>query len=651
MATFGAPSSRRYFGMRFLEQQSPHFKGHYLPYGELKWHIRDIAAQSRGQNDKISILRLPGTSPNSFDLKTGNNSDDTLERWHETLQQRLRHVELCIRMSVQDLKHHFDGISQMSPNRSDSLDLHVMEELQRIHTALLELRQFAILNEAALYSLMERYDEALQLCTGCDDLFPKYAQLAGVADLSLLNSLDHDVKCALAECATNHRARGHTSGLSLEAAQMVEGVAEPDQEFHVKLTGENMLWFFLGSSFALLGSIIILQILPAENQTYSVAEYLTSLSAFRLGLYVVLVSWCMAVVVNVFEESHINYKVILGIDPHCRAGPTFLFSSSALITSMWIGIFGVYTVDYKWFQYCHRKVLPVLSIGVIFSVATLPSDKFRYEDRLAILGGMSRTFLAPFFPVSFGDNIIGDVLTSLVKPLQDIPSSLCFFIMPENVQDFQASGDVCPDWEHAWVPVTIGAAPFVFRLLQCLRRFVDTRESKHMLNFGKYAASLLVVIITYKRLVSLTAMCVISFVSSMYSFAWDVSMDWGLSFSFLMSRTRTDVEGALRAPLIDSAKHERVFTISVYRIAVIVDFVFRLAWILSLFPVAFLSDSILNRTILQTIIPLAEILRRGLWVVLRVENEMSTNADGQRSILWIPTALPVQTRRAQPSFF
>ena len=38
--------------------------------------------------------------------------------------------------------------------------------------------------------------------------------------------------------------------------------------------------------------------------------------------------------------------------------------------------------------------------------------------------GVWRTCMAPLFAVTFGDNLIGDVMTSLAKPLQESPPVL-----------------------------------------------------------------------------------------------------------------------------------------------------------------------------------------------------------------------------------
>ena len=75
---------------------------------------------------------------------------------------------------------------------------------------------------------------------------------------------------------------------------------------------------------------------------------------------------------------------------------------------------------------------------------------------------------SPFVAVTFASNFMGDYLTSLVKPLIDVQYSICFY----------ASGSWCTlDTQYCtsdpWIPFFITLLPFIWRMLQCLRRFYD----------------------------------------------------------------------------------------------------------------------------------------------------------------------------------
>jgi len=290
------------------------------------------------------------------------------------------------------------------------------------------------------------------------------------------------------------------------------------------------------------------------------------------------------------------------------------------------------------------------------------------------------------------------VITSLTKPLQDIPASICYIMshhpqVKSSVEEFEKSSDTCPHWEHEMILPLIAALPLWFRLLQCARRFRDTREGKHLCNLGKYAASLLVVVVSAVQGPSHVGVICISSLATVYAASWDILMDWGLmakdlslatsnaassNRSFAMGRTiatgssittavgmtiSSSLPSAVSgvnppasqegggAPLLrcseqgcgpatvasNSQTKKRNFSPRFYWMAVIFDIMARLTWVLTLVPITLLSDEIVPRAIFQICMSTVEIVRRCLWVVLRIENEQVTNASGFRALLWVPS--------------
>ena len=93
-----------------------------------------------------------------------------------------------------------------------------------------------------------------------------------------------------------------------------------------------------------------------------------------------------------------------------------------------------------------------------------------------------------------------------------------------------------------WLRPVVQCLPAWFRFAQCLRRYRDTREAfPHLVNAGKYSTTFFVVIFS-----SLSgyfqaeeagsaagkwlfyAYLLAAVVSSLYAYAWDIKMDWGL---------------------------------------------------------------------------------------------------------------------------
>lgn len=147
--------------------------------------------------------------------------------------------------------------------------------------------------------------------------------------------------------------------------------------------------------------------------------------------------------------------------------------------------------------------------------------------------------IAPFAFVNFADFWLADQLNSLVTPLMDFHFLLCFYITNGN---WLEAGDTtqCMSGSLVIRPI-VNCLPAWFRFAQCLRRYRDSKEAfPHLVNAGKYSTTFLVVIATTLKhyhepeysnhwespwLWLWIVSCVIN---SVYSYTWDIKMDWGL---------------------------------------------------------------------------------------------------------------------------
>jgi hypothetical protein len=107
--------------------------------------------------------------------------------------------------------------------------------------------------------------------------------------------------------------------------------------------------------------------------------------------------------------------------------------------------------------------------------------------------------------------------------------------------------------------------------------------------------------------------------SSLYSFFWDVYMDWGLGrpkFQFLGPR--------LMYPSRSS-----------YYATIGVDLVLRFAWVLTLVPPNSGARFALPQY-LTAVSMMMELFRRTIWGFLRLENEHRSNTSGYRRVDFVP---------------
>jgi hypothetical protein len=87
---------------------------------------------------------------------------------------------------------------------------------------------------------------------------------------------------------------------------------------------------------------------------------------------------------------------------------------------------------------------------------------------------------------------------------------------------------------NPYVRPTIAMIPSILRMLQCLRRYRDTRSRDQLWNAGKYSSSLFVSIFSALRggypliYVFLVLWLLSIIISTIYNVYWDVFRDWGL---------------------------------------------------------------------------------------------------------------------------
>ncbi|CAJ1365392.1 unnamed protein product [Effrenium voratum] len=536
------------------------------------------------------------------------------------------------------------------------LELRVLQAVGRVTEGVQRLRVFAELNHAAMYKILKKHDKLLSSKEGLAEIFPRLVKATRINEVERFDALDEDLKkMSLASSKTED------IDASPEVARLIAGLGRSGV---VGLTvqpvshrSELVLSFFLGSSLALFLSIGVLLWLPEKSpRTFSEAYFLTPIPVFRVVFSFLLIMWCMGAVAKICGQADVNHMFILNVDPRCRVSPEWFFARAATLTTIWILVFGMYVVDYKW------KIVPTVwstegfnkraSLHFVFYPlvllllaglgAVMPSTICRNRYKLAVLRSVKRTAMAPVFPVDFADNMVGDIMTSIAKPLEDVPAAMCYLLShhPQEeavVRRFVTNGDNCSDATHSFVVPMLAGLPFFFRANQCVRRYRDTKESRHLWNLGKYLCSLLVVIVS--RLDNTILLITVSTVATVYAFLWDVFLDWGLGLSELLRSAHAAEANGHVHEHGQPQKIQRHFPRKVYWLCSLFDLVARSTWVFTLMPTSLVTGNIVSRVIFVSLMSSVEILRRSMWAVLRIEYEQLSNASGFRALLWVPSKL------------
>lgn len=171
--------------------------------------------------------------------------------------------------------------------------------------------------------------------------------------------------------------------------------------------------------------------------------------------------------------------------------------------------------------------------------------------------------------------------------------------------------------------------PGIWRALQCIRRYYDTRNIfPHLVNCGKYSMTILyyvtlsiyridrtwthlAVFITFATINAIYC-CKASFDSfrppaNLSLAIWDLLMDWSLLQLHASKRFLRDVRG-----------YKNPYW---YYLAMFLDPVLRFNWIFY----AIYTHDLQHSTFVSFLVAFSEVSRRGMWVLFRVENEHCSN--------------------------
>lgn len=529
-----------------------------------------------------------------------------------------------------------------------------------------------------------------------------------------------------------------------------------------QVTGKKVgsLQFYFGCVIVLLVDVMVLAILPTHG-SYAMSNAVVAFAPMmRLSLCLILVIWVCAAAVGWMDAFRVNFRFLLGIDPALSHLEAHHIVRPALILSLvWLAASCAYLLDVKYcllllpdtiegkkfdtedekahilMTFGHRLLLYPVIIWLALIISLFwPSNTFKSKyKRNILLTVVSCLLVHPTSNVTFLENVVGDVLTSLPKPLIDVANIICFLSHRATtlwISIFGGSGDVFDSAEAAaaalamiaskttaavvpippsgddffvspstptaheshsvtdpvtcssmvWLRPIITIIPFYIRLMQCFARYLATpavsnsfpsghptsartttsilrtspqhapqtnqriinlnanrpinAAAVHLYNIGKYTSSILVVFAGFVRWEQLGVgmhagqlFYVLTYlVATIYSYFWDVIMDWGLV---------SNPDSFLRPKSLYPAQY--------YIVAAFLNLLGRLSWTLTLVPPVSLgwkginpARAALNSELLVFIISVIEILRRGMWATLRIEHEHLTNASRYRAMLWVP---------------
>ncbi|KAI8341090.1 EXS family-domain-containing protein, partial [Chlamydoabsidia padenii] len=236
-----------------------------------------------------------------------------------------------------------------------------------------------------------------------------------------------------------------------------------------------------------------------------------------------------------------------------------------------------------------------------------------------------RIALAGLLPVEFRDFFIADELNSMAFSFWMGVYLFCVYGWHWNDLDTHCNVP------KMWVTPLLASLPPLWRGLQCLRRYYDSKEKHHLVNGLKYVTSIMATLIAGVRRITPSPgveviWILVSIVNSSYTSIWDIKMDWGLldvdSTNFLL-------------------RDDLVFYKWTYYAAIPLNIALRFSWAINKAGLAYHSQIITFGT------AILEVIRRIIWNFFRLENEHLNNCGNYHAIKEIP--LPFALKKTHKS--
>ncbi|XP_037083470.1 xenotropic and polytropic retrovirus receptor 1 homolog isoform X2 [Pollicipes pollicipes] len=385
---------------------------------------------------------------------------------------------------------------------------------------------------------------------------------------------------------------------------------------------------FLGAFVVLVTAVILTAVFHAEGH-----DWYTVLRLFRGPFHVTLFIFLIGINVHGWRSAGVNHVLIFELNPRSHLSAQALMEIAAIFGVIW-------AVMVLCFLYSESLGIPPYINPLILTTFMLvfllnPTKSLRHEARFWLIKIVCRVLCAPFCHVGFADFWLADQINSLATVLQDFDFIVCFYVTQagewSEVKDPEDYSCFAPSFASH---IVVACLPAWFRFAQCLRRYRDTREAfPHLVNAGKYSTSFFKVAFGtlyrtrmgdydshFENPYFYLFICSLLF-NSIYTYTWDIKMDWGL-FDSNAGDNRF-------------LREELVYSTPVYYFAIVEDFVLRFLWSVGL-VISVVQPGF--PPVLAVISPPLEIFRRFVWNFFRLENEHLNNCGKFRAVRDISVA-------------
>ncbi|OWA51837.1 Xenotropic and polytropic retrovirus receptor 1-like protein [Hypsibius exemplaris] len=544
---------------------------------------------------------------------------EAVDRFFPHCDAELHRINCHFDSQLRNIKHEWESLdakqkSLIAYQQDDIRKLHIPQLFQLYSTVVL-LANYQLLNVKGFGKLLKHHDRKTDKTNG--KLWRQERLI--MTELFTSNTLPliaRQIENALTELLEFH---------SYSAVHRSEGHREIRKTYATAVVITKLVYFRMGCFFTilllLLATVIAIgcysglpfhEVLAERNATSVINNNRTHFVKIR---ELERVDWHVVVRLYRGPASFVAMFLLLALNISCwkraKVDPDLIFGFGS---GFWLSQYQIFEFGtcsgILWciclLFYFHsdelgvsENVIPLVVLGMFAAFFFNPSP-FLLSARRWVARTIGRVVTSPFGVEGFAESFVGDQLVSLGQGLQDMGYLVCFYALEAQWKmgdSYTTQPGVCSSSHNTLSPL-VAALPSWFRFAQCLRCYYDTKLAfPHLLNAGKYSASIFVLI-----------------------------------FTTLNTIQREQI------PVNDQVLDRPVYLLWILYLLL------RFAW-----SITIAVDGLLEKEITLSILAAAEIFRRFIWNVFRVEDEHVISYKFRTPSPWLPKhEEDVEASRHQP---